>query len=226
MSYFLDDLNEKPDWNRFVTAWRQNRMAHAVAFEIPEEETENFLRVLQNFFLERDLLAPSPPISSDIYVIGDPMRPPGIDSCRYLAGELSLFPRSLEYRVGIICHGDALSPAGAHSLLKITEEPPEYSFLVFLHSGRPLLPTLESRVWSFSLHKHTRESEKKYPFLEGKGAIHLKLKKDDQAFQEMEKHLLEIFFEKGWLTKPLFDDMFYLIAKEDYSFGEVFDNIW
>jgi hypothetical protein len=28
------------------------------------------------------------------------------------------------------------------------------------------------------------------------------------------------------LTQPLFEDLLCLITKEEYSFGELFDNIW
>jgi hypothetical protein len=214
MSYLLDDLAQMQDWNLFVTAWNQRRMAHAVAFEIPEEAMEEFLQILQNFFSGNDLTLSPPPVSPDIQIIGDSKGPPGIDCCRKLAGELSLFPRSLGYKVGVVCHGEALSPAGANSLLKITEEPPEYSFLVFLHSLRPLLPTLESRVWSLSLKKKNLEKQPSC------------MQKRGQASLQMEKHLLEQLYEKGLLTQPLFEDLLCLITKEEYSFGELFDNIW
>jgi hypothetical protein len=214
MSYLLDDIAQMQDWDLFVTAWNQQRMAHAVAFEIPEEAMEDFLQILQNFFSGKELTLSPPLVSPDIHVIGDPQGPPGIDCCRKLAGELSLFPRSLGYKIGVVCHGEALSLAGANSLLKITEEPPEYSFLVFLHSLRPLLPTLESRVWSLSLKK--KNVKKPLSCMEKRG----------QASLQMEKHLLERLCEKGLLTQPLFEDMLRLITKEDYSFGELFDHIW
>jgi hypothetical protein len=214
MSHFSNDLIQKKDWSLFVTAWHQQRMAHAIAFEIPEEETEDFLHILQNFFSGRDLSS-SPAVSSpDIHIIGDSKGPPGIDCCRKLAGELSLFPRFLGHKVGIVCHGDSLSLAAANSLLKLAEEPPEYSFLIFLHSLRPLLPTLRSRVWSLSLKK--KISEKVLPHT---GEV-------EQTSLHIDRYLLEQLYERGLLTQPLFEDMLRLITKEDYSFGELFDHIW
>ncbi len=216
MSYLLDDLKNDVNWNLFYTAWEKERFSHAVAFRLPEGRMEAFLDILQNLFLGKGLSEKSPPASPDIHIIGDIKSPPSIDMCRMLASELSFFPLCLKHKIGIVCHGDALSLPGANSLLKITEEPPEHCLLVFLYSQRTLLPTLESRVWNLPL--SLKSEKKREPLFLGK--------KDGTPSQKLEIEFLEKIYEKGLLTKPLAEDMLCLIMKEDYSFGEVFNSIW
>lgn len=225
MSDILNDLNLNSNWHLFLEAWKGKRSPHAVAFRLRDSMMKDFLEVIQDFFLGRSLREANPPVSPDIHVIGDIKGPPGVDSCRFLAAELAHFPLFLEYKIGIVCHAHALSPAGANGLLKITEEPPEYVFLVFLYTQGSLLPTLESRVWNLPLVSESKGDTSFFSRGE-KTFFPMPEKGPKGPLRNMELHLLERLYEKGLLTKPLFDDLLCLITKEDYSFGEVFDHIW
>ncbi len=231
MPDILNDLSFNANWNLFLEGWKRKSTSHAMAFRLQESAMERFLEIVQNLFLGRDLGNSNPPASPDIHIIGDPKGPPGIDACRFLAAELAHFPLCLEYKIGVICHAHALSPAGANSLLKITEEPPEYVFLIFLYTQGFLLPTLESRVWNLPLTSELQRESAIYRSLrEGSEpsfyVSDVSKRNPKESLREMELHLLERLYEKGLLTKPLFDDLFCLATKEDYSFGEVFDHIW
>jgi DNA polymerase-3 subunit delta' len=89
----------------------------------------------------------------DLIMAGSFDRPPGIDDCRHMSAELFLAPVVSPLRLGVICAADRLSLPAANSLLKITEEPPQKGAILFLMEEAKLIPTLQSRVWTFSLYE-------------------------------------------------------------------------
>jgi len=74
-------------------------------------------------------------------------RPPGIDDCRAMAGELYLAPVIAPRRFAVIPNAGKLSLPAANSLLKILEEPPSWGALLLLSEEMSLLPTIKSRTW-------------------------------------------------------------------------------
>jgi DNA polymerase-3 subunit delta' len=88
----------------------------------------------------------------DLIMAGSFDRPPGIDDCRRMSAELFLAPVVSPLRLGVICAADRLSLPAANSLLKITEEPPQKGAILLLMEEAKLIPTLQSRVWTFSLY--------------------------------------------------------------------------
>lgn len=77
--------------------------------------------------------------------------PPGIGNCLVLNGELSLRPVVSRRRLVVIPEADKLSLPAANSLLKLTEEPPEDGYVLFIAERDNLIPTIRSRVWTVRL---------------------------------------------------------------------------
>ncbi|MCX7827943.1 MAG: hypothetical protein N2315_01915 [Thermanaerothrix sp.] len=99
----------------------------------------------------------------DLIALGAPGTPPGIEICKPLAMELSLSPVGRPFRIGLVFSADKLSAAAANSLLKVTEEPPGGSKVVFLLERDNLLPTLRSRVSMFNLLPPEMHEPSSYP---------------------------------------------------------------
>jgi DNA polymerase-3 subunit delta' len=76
---------------------------------------------------------------------------PGIADCLDFQWLLSLKPVVAAGRLGVIMSADALSLPAANSLLKITEEPPAGSRILFMAERDEFIPTIRSRVWMFDL---------------------------------------------------------------------------
>jgi DNA polymerase III delta prime subunit len=70
-----------------------------------------------------------------------------IDGLRKIISEASLRPNDGEYKVYIFTEADTMSPVCQNSLLKFTEEPPEYVRIIFTaKSADLLLETIKSRL--------------------------------------------------------------------------------
>ncbi len=82
----------------------------------------------------------------DLFFLGKPGEPPGIEECRRLWSELSLKPVTANKRMGVLFAAHRLSIPAANSLLKITEETPESGRIMLLLEEDALLPTLRSRL--------------------------------------------------------------------------------
>ncbi|MDR1471762.1 MAG: hypothetical protein LBS75_04490 [Synergistaceae bacterium] len=72
---------------------------------------------------------------------------PGVSDCLVLQAEMHLKPVTARGRLGVIPSAEGLSPPAANSLLKLAEEPPAGSRLLFLAVEDNLIPTIRSRVW-------------------------------------------------------------------------------
>ncbi|MDR1516221.1 MAG: hypothetical protein LBS45_11055 [Synergistaceae bacterium] len=87
----------------------------------------------------------------DMIVAGKLGEPPGIADCLDFQWLMSLKPVVSPGRLGVIPSADCLSLPAANSLLKITEEPPAGSRILFMAERDEFIPTIRSRVWMFGL---------------------------------------------------------------------------
>lgn len=138
-------LISNPRWDDFL------RMAHSgrcqsLCFVVPETLQESL-----SVQVAMALWGGDGEGMDDLISLGGPGSPPGIEICKTLAMELSLSPVGRPFRIGVVFSADKISPAAANSLLKVTEEPPGESKVVFLLERDNLLPTLRSRVGMFNL---------------------------------------------------------------------------
>jgi DNA polymerase-3 subunit delta' len=86
-------------------------------------------------------------------VAGSLGQPAGVADCLALQSSLHLKPVLASRRLGVICSAESLSLPAANSLLKVTEEPPDGVFLLFLAERDNLIPTIRSRVWTLNFHR-------------------------------------------------------------------------
>ena len=87
----------------------------------------------------------------DMILCGSEGVPPTVEMCRDLAESLAYRPVISRRRVGVVFSGDKLLLHAANSLLKLSEEPPEFASILFLISDEDVfLPTLKSRSWILS----------------------------------------------------------------------------
>jgi len=138
----------------------------------------------------------------DLIMAGSFDRPPGIDDCRRMSAELFLAPVVSPLRLGVICAADRLSLPAANSLLKITEEPPQKGAILFLMEEAKLIPTLQSRVWIFSLFEGQSLSPLSLP---ARWEEWLKLLSELQNMESGELDLTLMRLTKGCLEEGLID---------------------
>jgi DNA polymerase-3 subunit delta' len=146
-------------WTELRAAVRSGRPPHAVAAILPRRFHAEFLRLYAGILLCE---ASNPPDRCagcrawteeghpDLVGFGTPGEPPGIGDCRRIPAELALVPLAARRRLIVLWESDRLSLPAANSLLKVTEEPPEGGFLLFLAERNAFLGTLASRMWLFS----------------------------------------------------------------------------
>lgn len=133
---------------------KNNKLSHAYLFfgEGENEKEFFFAQSLVNF-LENGVFEPPKTllremlvISSDNGIEADKKISIGIDVVREIKHFLWQKPVVSFYRAAIVKNADLLTPEAQHAVLKIVEEPPENSLLVFIVKNQEnLLPTLVSR---------------------------------------------------------------------------------
>lgn len=83
----------------------------------------------------------------------------GIDEIREVKLFLSIKPVQASTRMVIIDDAQLLTPQAQHAALKITEEPPHKSLLIFItHNTDSLMPTLQSRFQKIHFKRLSTES--------------------------------------------------------------------
>lgn len=87
----------------------------------------------------------------DMITAGKWGAPPGIADCLDFQWQMSLKPVAAPGRLGVIQSAEGLSLPAANSLLKITEEPPAGSRVLFIAERDEFIPTIRSRVWMLRL---------------------------------------------------------------------------
>ena len=139
-----------PVWESVRDAFRKGAVPHCWAVKAPLEWHGDILKVMSKLYLgghvgwgrQDEMDVPSHP---DMVVVGEFDKAGSIDACRSMTKELSLKPVVAGRRLGVLLAADKLLVHAANSLLKIAEEPPSHTCLLFLMEGDGFLPTLRSR---------------------------------------------------------------------------------
>lgn len=147
MSHISSDVTLQ----NFLRQAEDGTFPHSSAVTAPAEYHPEIIELIS-----RKILGEYRPSHPDMLIIGTPENPPLIGdpqkpnytgTCRWLKEELMLKPVESKYRLGIILSADALNTGAGNSLLKLTEEPPDYAFIIFMmEDSRLFLPTLQSRT--------------------------------------------------------------------------------
>ncbi len=114
----------------------------------------------------------------DLMVIGRD-KAPDIDTCRNLIQDIALMPLESSRRFGVIMNAGRLNPNAGNSLLKISEEPPEHAYILFLmDDAKFFLGTLKSRSRFSVLMSDEKVESSKPPESESEWLEWLSRKKD------------------------------------------------
>lgn len=234
-------------WRQVLHLAEQGDSPHSLALSAPSHCHESLARQYGMALLgssSRSLTDPEG-FLADFLPCGSLGTPPGIDDCRRLWRELSLFPVCAPWRLGVIFEADHLSLPAANSLLKMTEEPPPRGRLLFLLDDGELIPTLKSRCWNISL-KSTdneeplappKEAEEWAQWLRQPGKTGLDplldlrqwtaaLLREEAADLACSLESVRLIAERAKLSPPMVHDLTYLVLKEDLSLEQIFSDIW
>lgn len=145
---FKNDLAEK-----FRSLVAAENLSHAYLFfgggnsSWAKNEKFAFAESLANF-LERGVFeSPKRPLFELAILEKNEKETIGIDAARDLKTFLYRKPVASKRRTAIIKDAESLTPEAQNAILKIAEEPPDYSLIIFIASDETnLLPTLKSRL--------------------------------------------------------------------------------
>ena len=161
-------LSSSREWRELSDAVLRGRAPHALAAVIPDAfAVQLYLSYAKQLLCHagtgtdgcRSCLGWMEDGHPDLIVLGSDGSPPGVAECVSLRGQLALRPVVGRCRLAVILGSDNLLPVAANSMLKITEEPPEDGYILFLTERDSLMPTIRSRVWlvSFTMQAHAAE---------------------------------------------------------------------
>ncbi|MGC9372241.1 MAG: hypothetical protein ACP5DY_02875 [Thermovirgaceae bacterium] len=182
----------------------------------------------------------------DLFMIGTPDQPPGIEDCRHIWEDISLVPVAGVCRLAVLFGCERLSLPAANSLLKITEEPPEKGRILLVLEENTLIPTLKSRLRVFSYPSGKGGSRSIPPageaqfveWMESTGnkkpaeiLVQLSewvpaLTADRQMDLASRIELARMLAEKANLSTPMLQDLVHEAVQEGSRFDDVFDDLW
>ena len=146
----MPDLSSNVTWREIVSETEAGKIPHARAISSPSKYYPEIIETMS-----RLILGSYRPSHPDLIVIGTPDKAPSIGnpeqpnyegSCRWLIENIALKPMESSRRLAVIQCADKLNKAAGNSLLKLTEEPPDFAYILFLmEDGKLFLPTLRSR---------------------------------------------------------------------------------
>lgn len=182
----------------------------------------------------------------DLFMIGTPEQPPGIEDCRHIWEDISLVPVAGACRLAVLFGCDRLSLPAANSLLKITEEPPQKGRVLMMLEEDTLIPTLKSRLRVFSYPRGKGDSRNAPPagkteFVKWMEAT--RNKKPGEILVELSEwvpaltanrqtdlaariELVRMLAEKANLSTPMIQDLVHEVVQEGSRFDNVFDDLW
>ena len=137
----MSDLSVNVAWREILRETEAGNIPHCRAISANPEWHNEIIHKLAEIILGGFRLS-----HPDLLIAGSLEKAPDIDTCRNLINDIALKPLEAKKRLGVIMCADKLLLPAANSLLKLSEEPPEHAYLLFLMSdGRLFLPTLKSR---------------------------------------------------------------------------------
>lgn len=135
----------------FIRLIEKERLSHAYLFfggnEADREAKIIFAESLANFLENKKFEKPTRPLIELLCLKRDEKGVIGIDEARQLKHFLYQKPINSERRTVVIRHSEDLTPEARNAVLKIVEEPPENSLIIFIARNEDNLPrTLVSRL--------------------------------------------------------------------------------
>ena len=183
----MSDLAVNVKWQEILHETEAGNIPHTRAIVSPSKWHDEIIRSLAKIILGS--YRPSHP---DLLIIGSKEKAPPIGdpdkpdtyfgSCRWLIENISLRPLESNKRLGVIMNAGKLNPNAGNSLLKLSEEPPEYAYILFLmDDDKFFLPTLKSRSRFSVLISNEELDSKKPPENESEWIEWLSGKRDNES---------------------------------------------
>jgi len=251
----LSDLSVNVTWQEILRETEAGNIPHCRAIAAPKKFHDEIIENLAEL-----ILGSYRPGHPDLIIIGsvDKAAPIGNsetmtpdeykNSARGLMEEIVLKPLESKKRLGVIMCADKLLKPAANSLLKLSEEPPEHVYLLFLmEDGRFFLPTLRSRSHFSVIHSEDEKESYSLPKTESewlewlaksrKAELEIILK-DLTAWENFtifaknfllanKINKLRVMAEKKNLSVQFLCDIIILTLKgENQNLENIFDDIW
>jgi len=147
----LSNLSVNVDWQKYIELLNTGKISHSHGITAPlkyhAEIAETTARIILSNYRPShpDMLSIGTPEKPPL--IGDPEKPNYEGTCRWLQENIILKPIESGKRLCIVYNADKLNANAGNSLLKLTEEPPEYAYIIYLmEDDGKFLPALRSRV--------------------------------------------------------------------------------
>ena len=123
----MSDLSVNVTWLEICRETEAGNIPHCRAISAPTEWHNEIIQKLAEIILGSFRLS-----HPDLLIAGSLEKAPDIDTCRNLINDIALKPMESKKRLGVIMCADKLLLPAANSLLKLSEEPPEHAYLLFL----------------------------------------------------------------------------------------------
>ena len=239
----MSDLASNVTWKEILRETEAGNIPHCRAITAPSKFHQEIIETLAKIILGN--FRESHP---DLLIKGSIDKAPDISSCRDLINDIALKPFEAKKRLGVVMNADKLLLPAANSLLKLSEEPPEHAYILFLmEDGRLFLPTLKSRSRFNVLIFHEESEAQKMPMNEFEWIDWLEkarkadteaITKDLEAwanFETNEKNFvlaeiierLKIISAKKNLSVPVLCDIIIMTLKEEKNYFEcILNDIW
>lgn len=249
----MSDLAFNVKWHEILRETKTGNIPHTRAIVSPSKWHNEIIESLAGIILgscrpsHPDLLiAVNYKDESKAPAIGDPDKPDYEGSCRWLIENIALRPLESDKRLGVIMNAGKLNPNAGNSLLKLSEEPPEYAYILFLmDDAKFFLPTLKSRSrFSVLISDEIAESSKP-PESESEWLEWLSEKKDTESIAgDLESwsnyaagendfvladkiYKLKLVADRKNLSASMMSDMVILTLKErSIEIEHIFNDIW
>lgn len=183
----MSDLAVNVKWQEILRESEAGNIPHTRAIVSPSKWHGEIIESLAEIILgsyrpsHPDLLIAgskdkAPPIGKN------PSDPDYYGSCRWLIENIALRPLESNKRLGVIMNAGKLNPSAGNSLLKLSEEPPDYAYILFLmDDAKFFLGTLKSRSRFIVLTSDEKTEALKPPETESEWIEWLSRKKDSES---------------------------------------------
>ena len=254
----MSDLALNVKWQNILRECEAGNISHTRAIVSPSEWhgeiIESFAKIILGSYRPShpDLLIAgskdkAPPIGKN------PTDPDYYGSCRWLIENIALRPLESNKRLGVIMNAGRLNASAGNSLLKLSEEPPDYAYILFLmDDSKFFLGTLRSRSRFSVLISDEKTESSKPPESESEWIAWLSSKKDaDSIAADLEAwsnyavsnndfiladkiYRLKLIADRKNLSPAMMSDMIILTLKDikdkdkegNIEIEHIFNDIW
>lgn len=173
----MSDLAVNVRWQEILRETEAGNIPHTRAIVSPSKWHEEIIESLAKIILG-SYRASHP----DLLIAGSKDKAPDIETCRNFIQDIALMPLESKKRLGVIMNAGNLNLNAGNSLLKLSEEPPEHAYILFLmEDAKFFLGTLRSRSRFSVLISEEKLDSKKPPESESEWIEWLSGKRDNES---------------------------------------------